>query len=551
METSVSLTKSLNFYREVPNSRKSTHSLSRFFAFPRTVRGRLVAVSAGSILAAVAVFTGVTIMLVGHQLRSSLDTALRTRAQEAAQLAVSAPALLTDPGALESPVSGREIAVEVLDARGSILARSLTLGARLLPQDPIVRAARVDGRSGYEDIQVGGRNFRLFVAPIAEAGGPAAGGAVLVASDTTDIHETISRLGVVLTVSGGAIALIAALLAAALTRRGLRPLRRLAAGAEEIERTADPARRLPESAGAASDEIAQLTGVLNRMLASLQRSRANERRFLADASHELRTPVTSLLGNVHYARRHGADADVLADLERDAQRLARLVDDLLVLERQGGDAPADASGIDAYSEVELDRLVQEVAAEHAAVRLGAVEPVRLRGDAEALRRVVANLIENAIVHGPSGQPVDVSLTRDAAVARLAVRDQGPGPDSATRERLFERFWRAPDAAGRPGSGLGLAIAHAIVTRYGGDITVEGATFTVRLPLNPAAPSERATGSAAPSERATDVAAATDHPTEPAAATDHPEGPGGEAKHPVSPDEAGDLEPARRPESDAT
>lgn len=509
----------------------------------------MLAVSAGSILAAVAVFAGLTIMLVGHQLRSSLDTALRARAQEVAQLAVSAPALLTDPGALESPVSGREIAVEVLDAHGTILARSLTLGARLLPQDRVVRVARVNGRSGYEDIQVGGRDFRLFVAPIAEAGGPAAGGAVLVASDTTDIHDTISHLGVVLTVSGGAIALIAALLAAALTRRGLRPLRRLAAGAEEIERTGDSARRLPDSAGATSDEIAQLTGVLNRMLASLERSRANERRFLADASHELRTPVTSLLGNVHYARRHGADAEVLADLERDAQRLARLVDDLLVLERQVGDARADALGTDVYSEVELDGLVHEVAAEHAAVRLGVIEPVLLRGDPEALRRVVANLIENAIVHGPSGQPVDVSLTRQGAIGRLTVRDQGPGPGPATRERMFERFWRAPETAGRPGSGLGLAIAHAIVTRYGGDITAEGSTFTVELPMEQATASDPPIGSAAPSDHARDVAATTDHPTETAATADHPLGPAGAANHPVNPDAAGDLAPATPPESD--
>ncbi len=452
--------------------------MSGLFTFPRTVRGRLLAASAGAVIAAVAVFAGLTIMLVGHQLRSSLDSALRTRAQEVAQLAVSAPALLTDPGALESPVSGREIAVEVVDSGGTILARSLTLGARLLPQDPIVRAARVNGRSGYEDVRIGGRNYRLFVAPIAEAGGPAAGGAVLVASDTTDIHDTISHLGVVLAISGAVIALIAALLAAALTRRGLRPLRRLAAGAEEIERTADPARRLPDTAAASPDEIAQLTGVLNRMLASLERSRANERRFLADASHELRTPVTSLLGNVHYARRHGADAEVLADLGRDAERLARLVDDLLVLERQADDGKAGDSP------VELDRLVQTVAAEHAGVvRVGALEPVRLRGEEEALRRVVANLIENAVVHGPSGEPVDVTLTQDGTVAQLAVHDRGPGPDPETQERMFERFWRAPEAAGRPGSGLGLAITRAIVERYGGKITVDGSTFTVTLPVD--------------------------------------------------------------------
>src|SRR6202035_1325881 len=117
---------------------------------------------------------------------------------------------------------------------------------------------------------------------------------------------------------------VAALAAAVLTRRGFGPLRRLAGAAGEIERTADPARRLPQPR-AGRGGGGQLPGVLNRMLASLEQARAGERRFLADASHELRTPVTALLGNVEYAARHGDDADVLADLKRDGQRRARIM----------------------------------------------------------------------------------------------------------------------------------------------------------------------------------------------------------------------------------
>ena len=140
---------------------------------------------------------------------------------------------------------------------------------------------------------------------------------MLVASDTTDIPQTSDHLAFVVVLTGAGVALLAALAAAALTRRGLRPLSRLADAAGEIERTADPARRLPETG--AADEIGQLTGVLNRMLASLEEAHAGERRFLADASHELRTPVTTLLGNVEYAARHGADAEVLDELRRDAR----------------------------------------------------------------------------------------------------------------------------------------------------------------------------------------------------------------------------------------
>ncbi|MGI8505465.1 MAG: sensor histidine kinase [Solirubrobacteraceae bacterium] len=442
----------------------------------RTLRARLAAAAAASILAAVVLFAVVTVLVVGAELRGSLDTALRQRAQDVAQLAVSAPAVLRDPGALESPASGRQLAVEVIDSRGRILARSLTLGAELLPEDQRVRAALRQGRTGVEDITLNGSPFRLYAAPIAAVPGPAAGGAVLVASDTSDIARTLSNLGAVVALSGAGIVLLAAIAAAILTRRGLRPLRRLAVAAGEIERTADPSRRLPEPA--TLDEVGQLTGVLNRMLSSLEQARTVERRFLADASHELRTPVTALLGNVEYAVRHGAEPEVLDDLHADASRLAHLVDALLALERVAGATPTTAR-------VELDQLAARVVGEDDSgrVRLGAVAPVSVVGDEEALARMIWNLIENGLVHGsPEGAAVTVAVTTHKGWALVSVRDEGPGPPEDQRERLFERFWRAPEASERPGSGLGLSIVAAIVERHGGRISVEGSQFTVQLPI---------------------------------------------------------------------
>ncbi len=440
---------------------------------PRTLRVRIAVAAAASILAAVVVFAIVTVALVDHELRSSLDSALRQRAQEVAQLAVSAPGVLTDPGALESPVSGRQISVEVLDAHGRIVARSLTLGAQLLPDDALALAARRTGRTGAENITLAGRPLRMYAAPIADAGGIAAGGAVLVASDTSDIAHITGRLGVLVALSGAGVAMLAALAAAALTGRGLRPLRRLAGAAGEIERTADPSQRLPEAA--APDEIGQLTGVLNRMLASLEEARAVERRFLADASHELRTPVTSLLGNAEYAARHGADAEILAELHHDAARLARLVDSLLVLERAGATATAEP--------VALHRLVRAVAAEQDPDRvvLARADPTTISGDEEALHRALANLIENGLVHGPAGGRVTVSLVNAGGRALLSVSDSGPGPDPEAHERLFARFWRGDGAAERPGAGLGLSIVAAIAARHGGRVLVDGSTFTLELP----------------------------------------------------------------------
>ena len=192
-----------------------------------------------------------------------------------AELAISTPAVLTDPGALESPISGRQISVEVVDRRGRIVARSLNLGARVLPEDALERAARVHGRTGAEDIELDGRPLRIYAAPIADASGRPRAGRCWWPPTLRTSPTPPRSLGVLVALTGAGVVLVAALAAAALTRRGLRPLRTLAAAAGEIE--APPTRR----AGCPRrtlDEIGRLTGVLNRMLASLEEARASERR---------------------------------------------------------------------------------------------------------------------------------------------------------------------------------------------------------------------------------------------------------------------------------
>jgi signal transduction histidine kinase len=186
-----------------------------------------------------------------------------------------------------------------------------------------------------------------------------------------------------------------------------------------------------------------------------------------------------LLGNVEFVARHGVDPEVLSDLRRDAERLGRLVDDLLVLERSSS---ADVQPV----VVALDEVVGDVVTAHEGMdgRLdaGAVEPVAVLGDREALVRVLENLVSNALVHGPAGGKVSVALHRHGSVAELSVCDEGPGPGRGHSARVFERFWRAPEASDRPGSGLGLSIVSAIVDRHGGQISVRGSTFTVSLPI---------------------------------------------------------------------
>ena len=279
---------------------------------PRTLRGRLTAAAALAVVLAVAFLAVCARLLVAQQLHASLDSSLRRRATDVARLSVSAPALLTAPGSLESTVAGRQLSVEVLDRHGRFLARSLALGAKLLPT-PGGRRRAAPRTRGFADVSLGSDPVRLYAAPLPDDGGPAAGGAVLVASSTTDIDQTLHRLDLLLLLSGLLAAGVGGAAAAVLTRRGLGPLARMSSAAAEIERTGDASRRLPDPH--ADGEVADLTRTLNQMLAALDAARLRERRFLADASHELRTPVTSLAGNVEFVARHGVNPEVLADLQ--------------------------------------------------------------------------------------------------------------------------------------------------------------------------------------------------------------------------------------------
>ncbi len=437
----------------------------------RSLNRRLTAAAIAAVLLAVLILGIGARLIVSERLHSSLDRSLRQRAVEVARLAVSAPAVLTAPGALESPVSGRQLSVEVLNHGGEIVARSLALGAKLLPHDAAAAALR--GRSGFSDAELDGEPIRVFAAPIADVGGPAAGGAVLVASSTDDIGDTVHELGLLLALCGAVAVLAGGIAAALLTRRSTRPLRELSSSAAAIERTGDASRRL--TAPATPEEIGELARTLNAMLAALEDSRQRERRFLADASHELRTPLTSLLGNVEYLARHGAEAAVIEDLQGDAARLRHLVDDLLALERESA-APEPGQPL------RLGELVAAAAAgrENVVVRIEGEATVV--GDADALARALANLLENATVHGPPSGRVEVALRVAGDRAELSVSDQGRGFPPGQEEAAFARFWRAEGANDRPGSGLGLAIVKATVERHGGSVSARGATVTITLPV---------------------------------------------------------------------
>ena len=437
------------------------------------LRTQVALAAAAAIFLAVVVLGGAVQLLLARQLNGQLDHTLRDRATDVATLSASAPGLLTTPGALDSSRVPGGLDVEVVDRHGALVARSLSLGSQLLPAEQLLRAAITQGRAVYGDAHLGSEPVRLYAAPLADVGGgPAAGGAVVVSASTEPNADTLADLRRLVVFGGLAAALIAATAALLLTRRVLRPLEQLSGEATLIQATADPSRRLAVESG---NEVGTLAAALNGMLEALERARDNERRFLADASHELRTPLTALRGNAAYLARNGGDAAAFADLEADIARLGHLVDTLLAVARE--DAAPSPEAI-----VDLAALAEELAANDSQVTVDLRRRPAVRGDADALRRAVANLIENAHRYGPAGAPITLVVESEGATATIAVVDTGAGlPAGVTAAQAQRRFWRGPTSGGHQGSGLGLALAGATAQRHGGRLMIDGPRFAIQLP----------------------------------------------------------------------
>jgi two-component system, OmpR family, sensor kinase len=303
------------------------------------------------------------------------------------------------------------------------------------------------------------------------------------------IHGDVKNLVVLETLVGAALLLVGALVVTWVTRRALRPLDHVAEVAEGIA-AGDLDRRLRPNRS--NTELGRMAAAFDRMVDALQealeRSRAAEattRQFLADASHELRTPIASLQATAETLLREQPGRPERDELEArlagQAARLGRLVSDLLDLARLDADRARAGAEIDLQSVAwaALDQSSTAVGRVRVAID-PAGPPPPVRGDAQALARVVRNLLDNA----PGESCIEVVLEGSATEARVRVVDDGPGVPAAERERIFERFVRL-DGAGRPGAGLGLAIARAIARQHGGDLRCDsverGASFTLLLP----------------------------------------------------------------------
>ncbi|MER5876777.1 HAMP domain-containing sensor histidine kinase [Streptomyces sp. NPDC001910] len=261
------------------------------------------------------------------------------------------------------------------------------------------------------------------------------------------------------------------------TRRALRPVEGIRGEMAAITRSQDLARRVPVPDS--HDEVARLARTTNETLSALEESVERQRRFVADASHELRSPIASLRTQLEVGAAHPELLDVAGAVE-DTVRLQRLAADLLLLARlDAGERPADGR-------FDLGALAAEEAERRTGISVTAEDGVQVPGSRGQVARVLANLLDNARRH--ARDRVEVRVRADGRWAELSVADDGDGVPAGQRERVFERFVRLDDARSRDdgGAGLGLAIARDVAVRHGGTLTLGeapsgGALFVLRLP----------------------------------------------------------------------
>jgi two-component system, OmpR family, sensor histidine kinase MprB len=311
--------------------------------------------------------------------------------------------------------------------------------------------------SALSDRTVKGTKLRVLTV------GTGASGAVLIARPLSEMNHELSRILLLLVIVGVSGIALAAILGALVARVALAPIARFTKRTEALTGNLDLSRRLDVEG---RDELARLAGSFNTTLDALERSVQEQRQLIADAGHELRTPIASLRANIQVlgeAERLPADdqESLRADIVSELDELTALVSDVVELARGAGRGDAEAE------DVRLDEVVQE--AVERTKRRGdlrfelEIEPTLVRGQGERIVRAVSNLLENAHKWSPEGGLVEIGLHKGV----LSIRDHGPGFDEEDLPFVFDRFYRADRARKLPGSGLGLAIVRQAAEACGG------------------------------------------------------------------------------------
>jgi two-component system sensor histidine kinase MprB len=455
-----------------------------------SLRRRLGLVAAAAVGVAVVLAAVVCYVEVRGQLSGQVDDALRGQALLVERFGQGGLDIANIPGLPASAGGGAPI-TQIVATDGTIL-RSPPSGITLPVDSTITAIAGGRTSSTLADVNVGGLHLRVFTFTAPHGvlfNGQLVPAAIELARPLTPVDHILSHLRLILLLlCAGGMALAAALgrLAA---RRVLAPLSEVAQTAQEIGETDDLSRRL---AIHADDEVGQLADRFNTMLERLESSRAAldesvraQRQLVADASHELRTPVTSLRTNIEVLLAGGELNDddrrrLLNDVVEQSEELSALVGDLIELAR--GDQP-----IGSAEDVRLDGIVEE-SVEWARRNSSNVDfktdlqPVIVEGVPERLARAINNLLDNAARHSPHRGTVEVTVDRDG----VRVRDHGSGVEEQDLPYVFDRFFRGANSRDRQGSGLGLAIVRQVAEQHGGSATAGnapdgGAVFALHLP----------------------------------------------------------------------
>jgi two-component system, OmpR family, sensor histidine kinase MprB len=432
-----------------------------------TVGKRLIFATSAALVTVVVLLSVFAYQLVKRELYSRLDVTLRARVAELTPTAAAGTrefrSVIAAPGEL----------VQLLRPNGRSIRPPYQV--TVLPNGERERAVVARSGSATRTIDLGGRRMRLVTSHVGLKE------ALQIARPLADDDATLRRLRYGFLIVAGSALVLSILIGSWVAEKALSPVRRLTRAAEDVARTRDLSVRLD---GEGEDEVARLGAAFNEMLEALDRSLTAQRRLVADASHEFRTPLTSIRANAELLERgrvrQGEENAVARAVVDQVDELDGLVTDLIELALDGEAAARfEDLRLDELTRVEVERIRRLAGG----VRFElTAEPCSVRGDPERLERAIANVLGNALKWSSEGGSVEVRVSRGAVV----VRDHGPGIDAADLPLVFERFYRAPTARGTPGSGLGLAIVRHVLEAHGGTAEARnapgaGAVVTLRLP----------------------------------------------------------------------
>lgn len=446
---------------------------------PLSIRTRLALLYTGLLAAALAAFGAGVYVVLDSELDRSFSQSLVANAEHAAgALAqdLDADGKLAPTPRLVGQLASTGGRVIVLGPDARELADSASSGEVSLPVSTADITAANQHTHAVHEAQVADDVLRMTVQAITAADG-AIIGYVVWADGTQSLRALLATVRLALVLGGVGVTLLALVVGLFLARRALAPVADVTETARAIALSGDFGARVERQA--TEDEVGELALAFNEMLEALEANHLALQNFLGDASHQLRTPLTTILASLDLARRDNVSQEersaMLADARDEAERMGRLVADLLSLAR------AESGARLAFQPVELDALLmdcvrrQRQAAPHVRMGVTAVEPVLVEGDPDRLRELFGIILDNAARYTPAGGSVTARLEVHGALAVVTVDDTGIGLDGEDEPHLFERLYRGRHARViRPsGTGLGLAIGRWIAEAHGGTVRLSG------------------------------------------------------------------------------